>query len=88
VFPQAKIPLAPLVGGLNVTSAPDTGLAEASRTVATKGLAKFWLTVALCGVPPVAVMLAGACGAVTVRVTGTAISIVLLGYSKKTISPA
>src|SRR5438309_11715289 len=25
VFPQAKIPLAPAVGGLNVTSTPETG---------------------------------------------------------------
>src|SRR5271170_818905 len=37
---QAKVPLAPLVGGLNVTSTPDTGLLSASCTVATRGLAK------------------------------------------------
>jgi|ERR1051326_276631 hypothetical protein len=82
VFPQAKVPLAPLVGGLKVTSTPDTGLEEASSTVATRGLAKFLLTVALCGVPPVAVMVAGTCGSETVRVIGTIISMVLLGYSK------
>src|SRR4029077_10785629 len=39
VFPQAKTPLAPLVGGLNVTSKPETGCAELSSTVATRRLA-------------------------------------------------
>jgi hypothetical protein len=88
VFPQEKVPLAPLVGGLNVTSTPETGFEELSSTVATRGFAKFLVTVALCGVPPVALMVAGTCGSVTVKVTGTIICIELLEYWKKTTSPA
>src|SRR5271170_2789383 len=84
---QAKVPLAPLVGGLNVTSTPDTGLLSASCTVATRGLAKFLLTVALCGVPPVVVMVAGTCGSVMVRITGRVIAMVCWEYWRKLIWP-
>ena len=57
--PPVKVPLAPLAGALKVTVAPLTGLLEASFTVACS-CAKAVLTVALWGVPMVAVMLAGA----------------------------
>jgi hypothetical protein len=80
VLPQAKVPLAPLIGALNVTSTPETGFDEASRTVATNGFTKFLVTVAVCGVPLVAVMVAGMCGSVIVRVTGTVIDIVCWKY--------
>jgi hypothetical protein len=65
--PPAKVPLAPLVGGVNVTTTPFTGLFAASRTVACNWAAKAVLMVALWGVPAVAVMLAG--GPVTVKAT-------------------
>ena len=58
--PPANVPLAPLVGGVNVTTTPLTGLFPASFTVACSCVANAVLTVALCGVPAVAVMLAGA----------------------------
>ena len=65
--PPVKIPLAPLAGAVKVTVAPLTALLLASLTVAASAAPKFVLTVALCGVPAVAVMLAG--GALfTVRV--------------------
>jgi hypothetical protein len=57
--PPAKVPLAPLAGAANVTVTPLTGLLEASFTVACKFVANAVLTAALCGVPAVAVMLAG-----------------------------
>ena len=58
--PPAKVPLAPLVGAANVTVTPLTGLLKASFTVACSWVAKAVLTVALCGVPAVAVILAAA----------------------------
>jgi hypothetical protein len=58
--PPAKVPLAPLKGAANVTVTPLKGLPPASFTVACKGLAKAVLIGALCGVPPVAAMDAGA----------------------------
>ena len=58
--PAAKAPLAPLAGAANVTVAPLTGLLEASFTVTCSCVPNAVLTVALCGVPAVAVMLAGA----------------------------
>jgi len=61
-----KVPLAPLPGAVNVTTAPLTGLLLASFTVACSAVANAVLTVALCGVPAVAVMLA-AVPAVLVR---------------------
>jgi len=65
--PPANVPLAPLPGAVNVTTTPFTGLFAASLTVATNGAANAVLTVALCGVPLVAVMLAG--GPTTVNAT-------------------
>ena len=62
VNPPAKVPLAPLVGAVKVTVTPLTGLLLASLTVADSAVAKLVFTVALCGVPAVAVMLAGGPG--------------------------
>ena len=56
--PPANVPLAPLVGAVNVTVAPLTGLLKESLTVACSGAVNAVLTVALCGVPAVAVILA------------------------------
>ncbi len=56
--PPAKAPLAPLVGAVNVTSTPLTGLLPASVTVATKGAVNIVLTVALCPEPLVTATLA------------------------------
>jgi len=61
-----NVPLAPLPGAVNVTTTPLTGLLPASFTVACSAVANAVLTVALCGVPAVAVMLA-AVPAVLVR---------------------
>jgi hypothetical protein len=65
--PPAKVPLAPLVGAVNVTTTPLSKLFAASRTVACSAVANAALIVALCGVPAVAVTLAG--GPVTVKLT-------------------
>jgi hypothetical protein len=59
VTPPANVPLAPLPGAENVTDTPETGLLDASLTVAWSGDAKELPTVALWGVPPVAAMDAG-----------------------------
>jgi len=56
--PPANVPLAPLPGGVNVTTTPLTGLLPASVTVATRGAANAVLIVAFCGVPLVAVTFA------------------------------
>ena len=56
--PPAKLPLAPLLGGVNVTVTPLTGVPLALVTVTTKGAGKGVLIAALCGVPLVAVILA------------------------------
>jgi hypothetical protein len=58
--PFAKVPVAPVVGAVNVTVAPLTGFEFLSNTVAARGSAKAVSTVALCGVPLVAVIDAGA----------------------------
>jgi hypothetical protein len=58
--PPAKAPLAPLVGAVNVTSTPLTGLFPASVTVATKTAPKAVLIAALCPEPLVTATLAGA----------------------------
>jgi hypothetical protein len=58
--PPAKLPLAPLAGAVNVTVAPETGFPKESFTVAWKGLANAVLMAVVCGVPPVAVIDAGA----------------------------
>jgi hypothetical protein len=57
--PLAKVPLAPVVGAVKVTVTPLTGLLPASFTVTCSPVANAVLIVALCGVPPVAAMLAG-----------------------------
>jgi hypothetical protein len=53
--PPANVPLAPIVGTSNVTVAPLTG-APFDATVTTSGAVNPELTVALCGVPLVAVI--------------------------------
>jgi hypothetical protein len=55
VTPPANVPLGPVAGTSKVTSAPLTGDPFAV-TVATSGAANAALTVALCGVPLVAVI--------------------------------
>ena len=52
--PPAKLPLAPLLGGVNVTVTPFTGFPLAFFTVTTKGARKGVLIAVLCGVPLVA----------------------------------
>jgi hypothetical protein len=54
-----KLALAPELGAVNVTVTPLTGLPLAFVTVAWRAVAKAMFTVALCGVPAVAVMFAG-----------------------------
>jgi hypothetical protein len=54
-----KAALAPLLGAVNVTVIPLSKLLPASLTVACRAVAKAVLTIALCGVPLVAVILAG-----------------------------
>ena len=58
--PPMNVPLALLTGAVNVTVTPLTALPPASFTIACSGVAKAMLTVVLCGVPPVAVIVAGA----------------------------
>ena len=58
--PPANVPLAPLPGAAKVTVTPLTGLLNESLTVACSCVAYAVFTVALCGVPAVAVMLAAA----------------------------
>jgi len=57
--PPTKVPLAPLDGGVKVTTTPLTGLLPASVTVATRVAANAVLIGALCGVPLVAATFAG-----------------------------
>jgi hypothetical protein len=61
--PLANVPLAPLLGAVKVTVAPTIGLLLASFSVACSGVANAELIIALCGVPPVAVMLGPALAA-------------------------
>ena len=56
--PPANVPLAPLAGGVNVTTTPLTGLLPASVTVATKSAANAVLMAALWPEPLVAVTFA------------------------------
>jgi len=51
--------LAPLPGAVNVTVTPPTGLFPASRTVACSAVPNAAFTTALCGVPAVALTVAG-----------------------------
>jgi hypothetical protein len=53
--PPAKLPLAPVLGAVNVTVTPLTGFDPLSRTVTTSGNAKAELTATLCAEPLVAV---------------------------------
>ena len=55
VAEEAKVPLAPLAGAVNVTGIAFCKLPD-SVTVALRSVAKIELIVALCGVPAVAVM--------------------------------
>src|SRR5580700_132068 len=55
-----NVALAPLPGALNVTVAPLTRLPLPSFAVAWSNVPNAVFTAALCGVPPVAVILAGA----------------------------
>ena len=57
--PAAKVPLAPLPGVVNVTVTPLTGLPPASFTITASGAANALLIGTICGVPLVAVVLAG-----------------------------
>ena len=57
--PPANVPLAPVPGAVNVTVTPDTGFPLPSFTVAVSGAANAVFTAVLCGVPLVAVRLAG-----------------------------
>ncbi|MGA8984481.1 MAG: hypothetical protein WB470_17520, partial [Candidatus Acidiferrales bacterium] len=57
--PPANVPLAPVAGGVNVTTTPLTQ-APPFITVATSGAANAVLTVAVCGVPLVAAIVSGA----------------------------
>ena len=66
VVAPPKLPLAPLPGAVKVTVTPLSALPPESCTVACSAVANALLTVALCGVPPVAAILA-AVGAVLVR---------------------
>ena len=56
VADPANVPLAPLAGAVKVTVAPLTGLLFESFTVACRGVAKAVPSVALCGVPPLALI--------------------------------
>jgi hypothetical protein len=58
--PPAKVPLAPLAGGVNVTTTPLTGLFPESVTVATRGAANAVLIVAFCPEPLVTATFAAA----------------------------
>jgi hypothetical protein len=57
-----NLPLAPLAGAAKVTVAPLIGLLLASLTVAWRAVANTVLTLALCGVPAVAVITDGGPG--------------------------
>src|ERR1700722_6078540 len=59
LVPPTNVPLAPLEGAVNVTVAPLTRLPPASFTVACKLVMNAAVTAAFCGVPAVAVMVAG-----------------------------
>ena len=58
--PAAKVPLAPLAGGVNVTTTPLTGFPPLSVTVAPSEAPNAVLMAALCGVPLVAATFAAA----------------------------
>jgi hypothetical protein len=57
--PPVKLPDAPVPGDAKLTLTPLTAFPPESFTVALSGAAKAVLTVAVCGVPPVAIIEAG-----------------------------
>ena len=58
--PPANVPLAPVcAGAVNVTVTPETRLPPISLTTTCRGDGNGALTMVFCGVPPVAVTLAG-----------------------------
>ena len=59
VDPPANVPPGPVPGATKVTVIPLTGLLLESLTVAASAVPKLVFTDVLCGVPAVAVMLAG-----------------------------
>ncbi len=59
LLPPEKAPLAPLPGAVNVTVTPLTGLPLASSTVTASAAPNTVLICAVCGVPPLAAMVAG-----------------------------
>ncbi len=70
--PPAKIPLAPVLGAVNLTVTLLSGFPLASVTVATSGALNAVSSFALCGVPLVAVIFAGGPGAFRRRGSGAA----------------
>ena len=65
---SVKVPLGPVEGAVNVTTAPTTGkLVVVSQTVADSAVPKFVLTVALCPSPAVDVNVVGNSVFVTLR---------------------
>ena len=65
LVPFANVPLAPEAGAVKVTDTPLSRFPLASFTVATSGAAKAVEVMAVCGVPLVAVMEAGAACEIT-----------------------
>jgi hypothetical protein len=57
--PLANVPLAPVPGAVNTTLTPDSRFPPLSFTAAASSVPNAVLIVALCGVPAVAVTLAG-----------------------------
>jgi hypothetical protein len=60
VVKPPKAPLAPELGAVNVTVTPEAGFPKPSWTVACNAVPNAVPTTVVCGVPPVATMLAGA----------------------------
>ena len=75
--PPANAPPGPDAGAVKVTTTPGTGLPPLSLTVACNAVPNVVPIVALCGVPLVAVMEAGAPGAL-VRTKSAAVAPVAL----------
>jgi hypothetical protein len=65
---EPNVALAPLLGALKVTDAPETGLPNASVTWATSALANAVLTVADWPPPETVVMLLAAAGVIVTEV--------------------
>jgi hypothetical protein len=65
--PPANVPEAPLPGAVNVTVTPLTGFPFESSTVAARRLANAVFTVAVWGVPPLAMIEPGVALVLTVK---------------------